>query len=136
VGDVHQPLHVGRGGDLGGHRVSVNWFGEVSNLHGSWDEGLIESEHLSYSEFVDFLEAEQGRGLAVGNLDDVKAWAEESRKVRFKVYEIYGKTSRDNHLPELSYQYAHDQMELLEARLYKGGRRLAARLDEVLAGRR
>ena len=33
VGDVHQPLHVGKGGDRGGNDVKVTWFGKSSNLH-------------------------------------------------------------------------------------------------------
>ena len=39
VGDVHQPLHVGRRADLGGNTVEVTLFGEKTNLHSVWDSG-------------------------------------------------------------------------------------------------
>ena len=37
TGDIHQPLHVGQFEDLGGNRVTVQWFGETTNLHSVWD---------------------------------------------------------------------------------------------------
>lgn len=130
VGDIHQPLHVGRGGDQGGNRVAVNWFGEDSNLHTVWDSRLIDGQSLSYTEFAAFLEAE-GESFDLGDLNNALSWAKESNSVRFQVYEIYGYTSRENRLPDLSYQYAHDQIRLVEEGLYRGGRRLAARLSSI-----
>ena len=56
AGDVHQPLHVGRGGDRGGNSVMVQWFGEPRRLHSVWDSGLIDRQSLSYTEYVEFLE--------------------------------------------------------------------------------
>ena len=45
VGDLHQPLHVGRGADRGGNKIEVTWFGKPSNLHKVWDDGLIDPVH-------------------------------------------------------------------------------------------
>ena len=44
VGDLHQPLHAGDHGDLGGNRVAVNYgvIGGRTNLHGVWDGWLAE----------------------------------------------------------------------------------------------
>lgn len=56
IGDLHQPLHVGRAADLGGNRVRVQWFGKQSNLHKVWDTGVIEQIGLSYKELVEFLD--------------------------------------------------------------------------------
>jgi hypothetical protein len=131
VGDVHQPLHVGRGGDRGGNSVSVNWFGEVKNLHSVWDEGLIESENLSYSEFVRFLEQELAAEIEVAQDSKAEDWAEESIGYRQQVYEIWSQTSRTNYLPDLGYNYAHDHIAQIRLRLYKGGLRLAARLNAI-----
>jgi len=130
VGDIHQPLHVGRGGDLGGNKVAVNWFGEASNLHSVWDTELVDGQNLSYTEFAAFLEAEGGN-VDLGDPIDAVAWAKESNGLRFQVYEIYAYTSRDNQLPDLSYQYAHDQIRLVQDGLYRGGRRLASRLVSI-----
>ena len=37
VGDLHQPLHVGKCCDKGGNDVKVTWFGKPTNLHAVWD---------------------------------------------------------------------------------------------------
>lgn len=55
LGDLHQPLHVGRRNDRGGNKVLVKWFDDDVNLHSVWDEHLIESTNLSYTEFSTFL---------------------------------------------------------------------------------
>ena len=131
VGDVHQPLHVGRGGDRGGNSVSVNWFGEVKNLHSVWDGGLIDTENLSYSEFVRCLEQELADEVKVARDSSAEEWAQESIDYRHQVYSIWSKTSRSNFLPDLSYNYAHDHIEQIKQRLYNGGLRLAARLNAI-----
>uniref|UniRef100_A0A6N2KG98 Aspergillus nuclease S1 n=1 Tax=Salix viminalis TaxID=40686 RepID=A0A6N2KG98_SALVM len=43
IGDVHQPLHVGFLGDLGGNTIQVRWYRRKSNLHHVWDNMIIES---------------------------------------------------------------------------------------------
>jgi hypothetical protein len=44
VGDLHQPMHAGDHGDLGGNRVAANYgvIGGGANLHGIWDGWLAE----------------------------------------------------------------------------------------------
>lgn len=56
VGDLHQPMHLGRKDDKGGNKVDFNWFGKKTNLHAVWDGMLIESERMSYSEFSQYLQ--------------------------------------------------------------------------------
>ncbi len=41
VGDVHQPMHVGRSEDQGGNKIKLTWFNDNVNLHQVWDERLI-----------------------------------------------------------------------------------------------
>jgi hypothetical protein len=41
VGDMHQPLHVGKPGDRGGNNVKVKWFRNDTNLHTVWDSEMI-----------------------------------------------------------------------------------------------
>ena len=50
VGDLHQPLHVGKCCDRGGNDVKVNWFGKPTNLHAVWDSQLVDEEQLSFTE--------------------------------------------------------------------------------------
>jgi len=56
VGDLHQPLHVGKCCDKGGNDVKVTFFGKPTNLHAVWDSALPDEEQLSYSELAAKLE--------------------------------------------------------------------------------
>ena len=55
MGDIHQPLHAGKKKDLGGNLIRVKWFDERTNLHKVWDDGLIDSQKLSYTEYISFI---------------------------------------------------------------------------------
>jgi hypothetical protein len=55
VGDLHQPLHVGNGTDLGGNEFKVTYFGRSTNLHRVWDEDIVDRQKLSYSELTTWL---------------------------------------------------------------------------------
>ena len=86
VGDLHQPLHVGNGLDMGGNACQVIFHGERVNLHALWDERLIEKTSLSYSEFVNFL-LEKRSTLKGSELERrILHWARESRTLRDKIY--------------------------------------------------
>lgn len=37
VGDIHQPLHVGKLSDRGGNNINVKFYGKSANLHSIWD---------------------------------------------------------------------------------------------------
>ena len=52
IGDLHQPLHVGRGEDKGGNDIKLEWHRKKSNLHRVWDSQMIEFYNMSYSELV------------------------------------------------------------------------------------
>src|SRR5712692_5690151 len=56
VGDVHQPLHVGRRADRGGNGTKVTWLRNATNLHAVWDYQIIDAQQLSFSEFAQFLD--------------------------------------------------------------------------------
>src|SRR5262245_46210862 len=88
IGDLHQPLHVGRGDDHGGNDVLVLWFGEPSNLHTVWDGGMIESTKLSFSELADLVDhatPEQVRDWQATRPGD---WARESQQLRNECYQL------------------------------------------------
>ncbi|MDH3404567.1 MAG: S1/P1 nuclease [Acidobacteriota bacterium] len=129
VGDLHQPLHVGRGDDRGGNQIAVNWFGEPSNLHSVWDSGLVDREALSYTELTAFLEQELAGREAEWRAGTPADWAAESRQLRSEVYEIWTRTDRTNHLPDLAWQYSHDHIGTVKQRLFQAGVRLAMLLN-------
>ncbi len=137
VGDLHQPLHVGRGDDLGGNRVKVAWFNEETNLHKVWDELMIESLQLSYTELSTFLNRATEETQAEWTSGGPEDWARESKEARAQVYRFgpqkKGPEKGAELVPSLSYQYRADNIKLLRERLAKGGYRLAEKLNEIFA---
>lgn len=124
VGDIHQPLHVGRRTDLGGNRVVVRWFGEETNLHSVWDSGIINHWELSFTELAGFLETPTESERKQWQQDDVLAWAEESFAYRERLYQV-GNGS-------LGYEYAYVHGPFVKQRLLQGGIRLAGLLNTLL----
>ncbi|WP_215225355.1 S1/P1 nuclease [Echinicola shivajiensis] len=125
VGDLHQPLHVGNGEDMGGNKVDVYYFNQKTNLHTVWDTKMIERQHLSYTELAKHLNNR-------ANKDKIKRlqstpildWLEEAVALRKYVYE----------LPEnkkLSYEYDYKNFPIIEERLLAGGIRLAGILNDI-----
>ena len=133
IGDIHQPLHVGKGDDRGGNGVRVLFFGEATNLHSVWDYGIIEKEQLSFTEFAHFVnkfyqprkDEYQEAGLAA-------TWAYEAINARTIIYDnLCQPMGNVPCKPDLSYQYAHDFLPVIQEQLAAGGFRAAAILDKV-----
>lgn len=125
VGDIHQPLHVGRGDDRGGNDIRVRWFGQNSNLHRVWDSDMIESYQLSYTEYTDAIYRKYHKIARQWISTDPRIWAYESMKPREEIYTF------DRDLP-LGFQYHYRMRDLCEQRLMQAGVRLAALLNELL----
>jgi hypothetical protein len=126
VGDIHQPLHVGRFEDLGGNRIRVLWFGDSTNLHSVWDEKLIESQNLSYSEYV--------KAINHTTKAQRKQWQEQPmNEWFFESYQLAGKIYSGINQPHqrLSFRYNFDYIEILNSQLLKGGVRLAGLLNSI-----
>jgi hypothetical protein len=127
VGDLHQPMHTARKDDLGGNKVNVTWFGQKSNLHRVWDEGLVEYQQLSYTEYAN--------AINHPTKDQFKLWSHTSLKE--DVYEsylncnkIYAKTKPED---KLSYRYNFDFIDMVNESLLKGGIRLAEIINQIYA---
>ncbi len=126
MGDLHQPLHVGHGEDLGGNTIKVEWFWEDSNLHRVWDEGMIDAYKMSYTELAHSfspLTKEKRLSIEKGSLID---WMNESKELSEKtVYpSVNGQT-------KLNYRYMYLYFPLVESQLEKGGVRLAKVLNDI-----
>lgn len=124
VGDIHQPLHVGRGDDKGGNDIKVKWFGEKSNLHRVWDSDIINGQQLSYTEYASMINHPSSKQLENWQAANVREWAYESMDLRNQVYK----------LPEdgrLSYQYSYNTLASVEHRLLQAGVRLAGVLNDI-----
>src|ERR1035437_610216 len=124
VGDLHQPLHLGRKDDKGGNKVDMNWFGRKTNLHSIWDGALIESEKMSYSEFsrylMDKFEPRKAEFKKYSLLQSVEA----VYAVRNAIYS-YDTSDTSNYHYVYSFAGKRDEM------LYRGGIQLANILNAI-----
>lgn len=125
IGDLHQPLHVGRAEDRGGNDIKVKWFNKSSNLHRVWDSEMITSYNMSYTELTkntDKLSKGQVQALQKGTVLD---WVYESQALAKKVY-----ASAKNG-DKLYYRYSYDYFYTVRFQLQKGGIRLAKVLNDI-----
>lgn len=124
IGDLHQPLHVGRGDDRGGNEVVVLWFGEPANLHAVWDSKVIEASELSFSELADLVDHATPEQVREWQQSGPQKWARESQRLRGQVYELGDR--------RLSYKYVHDQWPTVKRRVLQAGIRLAGEINRLL----
>lgn len=125
VGDLHQPMHTARKDDLGGNKVAVTWFGQRSNLHRVWDEGLVEYQQLSYTEYASAINHPTKEQFTKWSHDSLKQAVYESYQACNK---IYAATHADD---KLSYRYNFDFIDTVNESLLKGGVRLAKILNDL-----
>jgi S1/P1 Nuclease len=126
VGDIHQPMHVGRAEDLGGNRIKVFWFNEATNLHSLWDDKLIEFQRLSYTEYSKSINFTDKKLRRTWQKQPLSEWFFESYQLAEKIYS--GIKQPDQ---RLSYRYNFDYIDILNQQLLKGGVRLAGLLNEI-----
>ena len=124
VGDLHQPMHIGRKDDKGGNKVDFNWFGRKTNLHSVWDGALIENQKMSYSEYSQYLqdkfEPRKAGFKKLGILQSIEA----SYAVRNLIY-AYDISDTNN------YHYVYQFGDKLDEMLYRGGIQLANVLNAI-----
>ena len=124
VGDLHQPMHMGRKTDKGGNGVEFNWFGKKTNLHSVWDGALIENQKMSYSEYSRYLqdkfEPRKAEFKKYGILQSVEA----VYVVRNRIYS-YDTSDTSN------YHYVYFFADNLDEMLYRGGIQLANVLNNI-----
>jgi S1/P1 Nuclease len=137
IGDLHQPFHA-LGVERGGNGIPVTAFGSATcsyddgtphpcNLHGIWDTALIAHRRLSDQQYLAELERQIKQGgldaMAVGSPSE---WAMESHALA-KVALL-----RPQGVVDESYYRA--EIPVVDARLARGGLRLAAWLNRSLVG--
>lgn len=126
IGDIHQPLHVGRGNDRGGNNVKVMWFRVDSNLHRIWDSDMIDDSKLSYTELAQSLQEPTGTELQAWKKSSVREWAAESVRLRDDVYDFQG--------DKFGYRYSYENFPIVRTRLLQAGVRLGTVLNEIYGG--
>ena len=133
MGDIHQPLHAGKKEDLGGNLIKVKWFDERTNLHKVWDEELMDSRKLSYTEYISFIYKpvpKMTKWEKTRLLDCIN----EDLEIRAKIYsglDSY-KTKKGY---SLSYRYIYDNIDIVNERLLQAGVRLAVLINQAAEAR-
>ena len=126
VGDMHQPMHMGRLSDLGGNRTKVRFFNRDANLHSIWDGSIMNSGHAwTYTEWqkqLDRLKPAQEAAEIKGNIDD---WAKQTHEIAKRVYELTPAGSN------LSYDEVALWTPVIEQQVLRGGLRLAHILNTI-----
>lgn len=127
MGDMHQPLHMGRLDDLGGNRVKVKFFKHDTNLHSVWDSNIVESGHKwSYSEWADQIDRDVAgidtEAILAGSLND---WGEETWHIAERIYEATPSGTN------ISYNYVAYWTPIAETQLLRAGLRLAHLLNTI-----
>ncbi|MFW2404060.1 MAG: S1/P1 nuclease [Gammaproteobacteria bacterium] len=134
IGDVHQPLHVGREDDRGGNEITVMLGGKRTNLHALWDaQALLKADRRSNGYSVAG-QTEAVRRLTMNQRPRLqrtpaRVWARESQYLRPYVYANRAISTGRTFRPDADYlAFAR---ELSKLRLSQAGVRLAGELNQV-----
>ncbi|MGB7843731.1 MAG: S1/P1 nuclease, partial [Salinimicrobium sp.] len=125
IGDLHQPMHTGRGEDKGGNDIQLQWFGHGTNLHRVWDSEMINDFQMSFTELAettDELSKKEVNQIQKGSILD---WMYESKKLSKKVYDSVEIGEK------LGYEYMYNWFPVVHDQLQKGGIRLAKVLNDI-----
>lgn len=125
VGDLHQPLHVGREEDRGGNDIKVKWQFKDTNLHKVWDSQLIDSFNMSYSELAEneaYLSKKQVKFLQQGSVID---WVNETQHL---TKTVYGSVEEGENL---RYAYSYKYLDVARSQMQIAGIRLAKVLNDL-----
>lgn len=125
MGDLHQPLHVGKADDKGANDFQVQWFNEGTNLHSVWDTKMMESYNMTYTELATNTTRLSDGQLRLIESGDVQSWMAESRLL---CLDIYANTKIGD---KLSYRYMYKYVNVARLQMQKGGIRLAVLLNDI-----
>jgi len=125
VGDVHQPMHTGRPEDLGGNKIKLSWFNQPTNLHAIWDDKIIESQQLSYTEYAKAINFATPAQVAAWQKETISAWLYQSHTIAEK---LYTEVAPDD---KLSYRYTYDHLGIINNQLLEGGVHLAGIINQI-----
>lgn len=125
MGDLAQPMHTGRAGDLGGNKIKVMYFGTETNLHSLWDEKMLDRQQYSYTEYANLLDRKTKQEVATIESGTLEDWLYDSHLIANK---IYAQTPAG---ANLRYDYDYKFTYTMERQLLYGGLRLAKVLNDI-----
>jgi len=130
IGDIHQPFHT-IGDARGGNDIHVIFLGSprcgersLCNLHGIWDEGLLENRNRNEKKYLALLRSEILENTWENqNGGDPAAWANSSHPY-----------AQDAFVPNgalITSKYYDSEIKIVDQQLALGGLRLAEVLNEI-----
>jgi len=130
IGDIHQPFHA-MGDDRGGNNIGVHFLGSTQcgsytcNLHGVWDDSMIEERGLSEPKYTALLLQE----IKDNNWEKMSGgapstWANISHHYAVEAYAPNGAL--------ITHEYYNEEIKIVDAELALGGLRLARVLNRLL----
>jgi S1/P1 Nuclease len=130
IGDVHQPFHA-LGDSRGGNELRMTFLGSqqcgtyVCNLHGVWDDSIIEEHRLSEEKYLQLLLSEiQQNGWERMAGGEPTTWANISHHYAVQALAPNGAV--------LNKDYYAEESKIVDAQLALGGLRLAHVLNRIL----
>ena len=133
VGDIHQPLHVGRQGDEGGNTIAIenpyNRRQPLTRLHAYWDD-LPGPPWLRGKRLEQRAESLEARYPAPV-IGDVGLWREESHNLLSVAYP----DTTDGALPVISAAFNQQAHAVADRRIVEAGYRLADLLEHIVKQR-
>ena len=130
IGDIHQPFHA-LADDRGGNGIKVTFLGSVvcgtfaCNLHGVWDDSMIEEQGLSEQKYTDRLLREiQDNHWERLDGGEPTTWANISHHYAVEALAPNGAL--------ITHEYVAEESKIVDAQLALGGLRLAHVLNRIL----
>lgn len=139
VGDVHQPMHIGKKSDSGGNACLINWDKQTLSLHQVWDGRIIDYdmkrlrlEHpdLRDYNFIQYADDLVKRPMTKPLTLHFSDWVLESQLIRDSLYPG-ACTKVPSELPLINDDYKKKNAEITEDHLLTAGLRLAALLNDI-----
>lgn len=129
VGDIHQPLHVGRPEDRGGNDIKVVFKGRNMNLHSLWDSGMITIQNMDYLAYTRYLEGQKFLSEAY-DIPEIpfSLIIKEDMGARSEIYNFRPAARGPIKLEEA---YVLRNLAAMNERLLTGGKRLADVLNKI-----
>ena len=131
IGDIHQPFHA-LGDDRGGNGIAVAFLGSSicdannCNLHGVWDDSMIEQQRLSEQKYTDRL-LQEIKDNHWERMDggEPTTWANISHHYAVDAWVPNGTL--------LTHEYVAEESKVVDAQLALAGLRMARVLNRILA---
>lgn len=122
VGDLHQPMHIGRPGDRGGNSVQIS-YGKKMNLHYLWDTAFVSKKALTPVAYAQSLKS-QNRSLAeLSKQFSADIIIKEDLGYRNFIYSFKNDVIDED--------YEKQAFQIVDERLWLGGLRLASLLNSI-----